>query len=157
MNMFSKMKQIRLRSVLGLVLAVVATCLVGCGGSDVSQPTTYSGEQIAQIEIFAPRVTELRDRFPELENYIQNKKWVDISSFIHGPMGELRARLDRVAMRLLPQDAEQAKFYAEEIAKHLEKLDAAAEDYNQIEAGKQYREALDDFDAFVSLIPDQAA
>ena len=136
---------------------MVATCLVGCGGADMSQPTTYSGDQIAQIEIYAPRVTELRDRFPELENYIQNKDWVNISSFIHGPMGELRARLGRVTSRLLPQDAEQAKYYAEEIAKHLEKLDAAAEEYDQIEAGKQYREALDDFDAFVSLIPSQIA
>jgi len=25
----------------------------------------HSGGQIAQIEIFAPRVTELRDRFPQ--------------------------------------------------------------------------------------------
>jgi len=155
MNMFSKIKRFRFRSVMGLLLAVMATCLVGCGGANVSQPTTYSGEQIAQIEIFSPRVTELRDRFPELEDYIQNKDWVNISSFIHGPMGELRARLDRVAVRLLPRDAEQAKYYAEEIGKHLEKLDGAAKDYNQIEAGKQYREALDDFDAFVSLIPDQ--
>lgn len=157
MTIFSKIKRFRFRSVIGLLLAVIATGLVGCGGSNVSQPTTYSGEQIAQIEIYAPRVTELRDRFPELENYIQYKDWVNISSFIHGPMGELRARLGRVAARLLPQDAEQARYYAEEIAKHLEKLDAAAEDYNQIEAGKQYREALDDFDAFISLIPSQMA
>jgi len=60
-----------------------------------------------------------------------------------------------LAVRLLPRDAEQAKYYAEVIGKHLEKLDGAAKDYNQIEAGKQYREALDDFDAFISLIPDQ--
>ncbi len=151
--MFSKIKWFRLRPIVSVVLAIVATCIVGCGGAEVSQPTTYSGEQIAQLEIFAPRVTELRDRFPELEDYIQNKDWVDISSFIHGPMGELRVRLDRVAVRLLPQDVEQAKYYAEEIGTHLEKLDAAAEAYNQIEAGKQYREALDDFNAFVELIP----
>jgi photosystem II protein PsbQ len=152
--MFNKMKWFRLRPILSVVLAVVATCIVGCGGAEVAQPTTYSGEQIAQLEIFAPRVTDLRDRFPELEDYIQNKDWVDISSFIHGPMGELRVGLERVAVRLLPQDAEQAKYYAEEIGTHLERLDAAADDYNQIEAGKQYREALDDFNAFVGLIPD---
>lgn len=151
--MFSKIKWFRLRPIISVVLAVVATCIVGCGGAEVSQPTTYSGEQIAQLEIFAPRVTELRDLFPELEDYIQNKDWVEIDSFIHGPMGELRVRLDRVAVRLLPQDAEQAQYYAEEIGTHLEKLDAAAEAYNQIEAGKQYREALDDFNAFVELIP----
>ncbi|WP_204138576.1 photosystem II protein PsbQ [Halomicronema sp. CCY15110] len=152
--MFSKIKWFRLRPILSVVLAVVATCLVGCGGADVAQPTTYSSEQIAQLEIFAPRVTDLRDRFPELEDYIQNKNWVDISAFIHGPMGELRVGLERVAVRLLPQDEKQAKYYAEEIGTHLEKLDAAAEEYNQIEAGKQYREVLDDFNAFVELIPD---
>ncbi|NEQ45324.1 MAG: photosystem II protein PsbQ [Leptolyngbya sp. SIOISBB] len=149
------MKWPRLRSVLGLVLAVVATCLVGCGGAQVTQPTTYSAEQIAQLEIFAPRVTELRDRFPELEDYIQSKDWVNISSFIHGPMGELRVGLDRVAVRLLPQDAEQAQYYADEIGAHLEKLDAAAADYNQIAAGREYREVLDDFDTFIGLIPDE--
>jgi photosystem II protein PsbQ len=154
--MFSKIKWFRFRPIISVVLAIVATCIVGCGGAEVSPPTTYSGEQMAQLEIFAPRVTELRDRFPELEDYIQNKKWRDISSFIHGPMGELRVRLERVAERLLPQDAEQAKYYAEEIGTHLEKLDAAAAEYNQIEAGKQYREALDDFNAFVELIPDLA-
>ena len=154
--MFNKMQWPRWRSVISLFLAVMATCLVGCGRANVAQPTTYSAEQIAQLEIFAPRVTELRDRFPELEDYIQKKDWVDISSFIHGPMGELRVRLERVAARLLPQAAEQAKYYAEEIGTHLEKLDAAATDYNQIVAGKEYREALDDLDAFIALIPDEA-
>lgn len=155
MNIFSKMKWPRLRSVLGLVLAVVATCLVGCGGAQVTQPTTYSAEQIAQLAIFAPRVTELRDRFPELEDYIQSKDWVDISAFIHGPMGELRVGLDRVTVRLLPQDAKQAQSYADEIGNHLEKLDAAAAEYNQIVAGREYRAVLDDFDAFIGLIPNE--
>lgn len=149
------MARFRFRTALSFVLAAISVLIVSCGGSNVSQPTTYSGEQIAQIEIYAPRVIELRDRFPELENYIQNKDWVNISSFIHGPMGELRARLGRVSARLLPQDAKQAKALADELAVHLERLDAAAQEYDQIEAAKQYREALDDFDTFISLIPDQ--
>ncbi len=157
MKMFSTMKWPRWRAVLSLVLAVIATGIIGCGGAEVTQPTTYSAEQIAQLEIFAPRVIELRDRFPELEDYIQSKDWVDISSFIHGPMGELRVGLDRVAVRLLPQDAEQAQYYADEIGTHLEKLDAAAAEYNQIAAGREYRAVLDDFDAFIGLIPKEAA
>ncbi|MDB9526612.1 photosystem II protein PsbQ [Oscillatoria sp. CS-180] len=147
------MGRFRFRSLLGWALAAIAVCIVGCGGADVSQPTTYSNEQLAQIEIYAPRVVELRDRFPELEDYIQNKDWVDINSFIHGPLGELRARLGRVTSRLLLQDAEKAKVLADDIGNHLERLDAAAEKYNQIEAASQYRQALDDFDAFISLIP----
>jgi photosystem II protein PsbQ len=147
----------KLRSLLGLLLAAIAIFVVGCGGGNVAPPTTYSADQIAQIQIYAPRVTELRDRFPELEGYIQTKDWVNIRSFIHGPMGELRARLGRVAARLLPQQAAQAKALADDLAVHLERLDAAAADFNQIEAGKQYRLALDDFDAFLDLVPAEAA
>ncbi|MEL6397552.1 MAG: photosystem II protein PsbQ [Cyanobacteria bacterium J06607_6] len=148
------MKRFRFRSLLGLLFAVVLVGLMGCGGSNVAVPTTYSSEQIAQLDIYTPRVAELRDRFPELEGYLQSKDWVNISAFIHGPMGELRANLGRVTARLLPADAEQAQFYAAEIGTHLEKLDAAAAEYNQIEAAKQYREALDDFDAFLALVPE---
>lgn len=144
----------RLRSLLGLLLAAITVFVVGCGGANLSQPTTYTADQVAEIEIYSPRVTELRDRFPELEDYIRTKDWVNIRSFIHGPMGELRARLGRVAARLLPQDAKQARVLADDLAVHLERLDAAAEDFNQTLAGQEYRLALDDFDAFLSLIPD---
>ncbi|MEM6836763.1 MAG: photosystem II protein PsbQ [Cyanobacteria bacterium P01_C01_bin.120] len=157
MKIFGFIKQLRWRSLTGVILALVATCLVGCGGAQVSGPATYTNEQLAQIEILAPRATELRVLFPELEEFIQNKDWVNISSFIHGPLGELRVRLNRLAIRLSPPDTKQAKYYAEEVAKHLEKLDAAAGAYNQVEAGNQYRQALDDLDAFIALIPGQTA
>lgn len=143
------------RSRLGCILAAIALLIVGCGGAQVSQPTTYTPDQLAEIQIYAPRVTELRDRFPELENYIQRKDWVDISSFIHGPMGELRTSLGRVASRLLPADEAKAKEIAEDLGLRLERLDAAAAGYDQIESGKQYRLALDDFEEFLSLIPGQ--
>ncbi|NER84598.1 MAG: photosystem II protein PsbQ [Leptolyngbya sp. SIO1D8] len=144
----------RYRSVLGFVLAAITVFVVGCGGANISQPNTYTPDKLAEIQIYSPRVTELRNRFPELEDYIQKKDWVNIRSFIHGPMGELRARLGRVAVRLLPQDAEQAKVLADNLATHLERLDSAAESYDQIQSGKEYRLALDDFDAFLSLVPE---
>lgn len=143
----------RFRSFLGFLLAVLAVCIVGCGGAKVSQPTTYTPEQMAQVETYSSAVLELRDRFPELEQYIQTKDWVDISTFIHGPMGELRVKLGRLAARLLPQDAKQAKALAEDLGNRLERLDAAASEYNQIEAASQYRKALDDFDEFLALVP----
>jgi photosystem II protein PsbQ len=143
----------RYRSILGILLAAIATFLVSCGGPAVTKVPTYTPTMLEQIQTLTPRVTGLRDRFPELESYIQNKSWVDIRSFIHGPMGELRLRLGRVANQLLPNDASQAKALIDNLALHLERLDAAAADYNQVEAGKQYRLALDDFDAFFELVP----
>ncbi len=147
----------RFRSLLSLTLAAIAVFVIGCSSASVSQPTTYSAEKVAELQVYTPAVTQLRDRFPELETYIQNKDWVNIRSFIHGPMGELRARLGRVAVRLLPKDAAAAKDLADDLAVHLEKLDAAAADFNQVEAGTEYRKALDAFDAFLSLLPEGAA
>ncbi|MEO1095668.1 MAG: photosystem II protein PsbQ [Cyanobacteria bacterium J06638_28] len=144
----------RFRSLLSFVLAAIAVLIVGCGGANVAQPTTYTVDKIAEVQVYAPSVLELREQFPELEDYVRNKNWVDIRTFIHGPMGELRIKLARLAARLLPSDKAQAKALAEDLASHLERLDVAAEEFNQIEAAKEYRLALDDFDAFVSLIPE---
>lgn len=143
----------RFRSLLSFVLAAIAVFVVGCGGGNVAQPKTYTPEQIADVQVYAPSVLELREQFPMLEDYIRNKSWFDIRTFIHGPMGELRVKLGRLTARLLPSDKAQAQALADDLANHLQRLDVAAEEFNLIEAAKQYRLALDDFDAFVSLIP----
>jgi photosystem II protein PsbQ len=143
----------RFRPLLGILLAIVATCLVACGGPASKQPTTYTPEIMQQVELYSPGVAELRTRFPELEQYIQAKDWVDVKSFIHGPMGELRTRVNRLAATLLPKDQPKAKELAQELYVHLERLDEAATEGQQVIAGQEYRNALDDFDSFLSLVP----
>lgn len=146
----------RYRSILGILLAAIATFLVSCGGPSTPETTTYTPEQIEQIQTFTPAVEQMRSRFPELEEYIRQKDWVNVKSFIHGPMGDLRMRLGQLAARLLPPDQKQAKSLADDLFNRLERLDEAAENYNQIEAGRQYRQALDDFDAFLELVPSES-
>jgi len=143
----------RIRPLLGVVLAVIAPCLVACGGPAAKVPTTYTPEVLQQVELYTPGVAELRDRFPELESYIQDQDWVDVQSFIHGPMGELRTRVNRLAATLLPKDQPQAQALAKELYGHLERLDEAAANGQQVIAGQEYRNALDDFDSFLSLVP----
>ena len=144
----------RFRPFLGLLLAVIAAGLVACGGGPASKaPTTYTPAVLQQVELYSPGVATLRDRFPELESYIQNQDWVNVQSFIHGPMGELRARGNRLAATLLPQDKSQAQALAQELYAHLERLDEAATNRQQVIAGQEYRNALDDFDSFLSLVP----
>ncbi|TVP67833.1 MAG: photosystem II protein PsbQ [Leptolyngbya sp. LCM1.Bin17] len=143
----------RIRPLLGVVLAVIATCLVACGGPAAKVPTTYTPEVLQQVELYTPGVAELRDRFPELESYIQDQDWVDVQSFIHGPMGELRTRVTRLAATLLPKDQPQAQALAKELYGHLERLDEAAANGQQVIAGQEYRNALDDFDSFLRLVP----
>ncbi|MEP0948480.1 MULTISPECIES: photosystem II protein PsbQ [Cyanophyceae] len=143
----------RFRPLLGILLAVVASCLVACGGPAAKIPTTYTPELLQQVELYTPAVAELRDRFPELQGYIQQKDWVNVQSFIHGPMGEMRMRVNRLAGTLLTKDKPQAQSLAKEIYTHLERLDEAAANNQQVIAGQEYRNALDDFDAFLSLVP----
>ncbi len=143
----------RFRPLLGILLAVVASCLVACGGPAAKIPTTYTPEILQQVELYTPAVAELRDRFPELQGYIQQKDWVNVQSFIHGPMGEMRTRVNRLAGTLLTKDKPQAQSLAKEIYTHLERLDEAAASNQQVIAGQEYRNALDDFDSFLSLVP----
>ncbi|MGF1570429.1 MAG: photosystem II protein PsbQ [Nodosilinea sp.] len=143
----------RFRPILGILLAFLATWLVACGGPAAKQPTTYTPALLEQVELYSPAVATLRDRFPELEEYIRQQDWVDVQSFIHGPMGELRTRVNRLAATLLTQDQPQAKALAKELYVHLERLDEAAASGQQVIAGQEYRNALDDFDGFLNLIP----
>lgn len=143
----------RFRPFLGVILVVIATFVIGCGGPPQETPKIYTPEVLKQVQIYTPSVTALRQRFPELEEYIQEKDWVDVQSFIHGPMGELRARVNRLAATLLPRDQEQAEALASELYIHLERLDNAAQENNQVIAGQEYRAALDSFDAFLDLVP----
>jgi photosystem II protein PsbQ len=143
----------RFRPLLGIVLAIAATCLVACGGPAAKIPTTYTPAILQQVELYTPAVAALRDRFPELEGYIQTKDWGNVQSFIHGPMGEMRTRVNRLANSLLTKDKPQAQAIAQELYTHLERLDEAAATNQQVIAGQEYRNALDDFDSFLSLVP----
>ncbi|MBU6228372.1 MAG: photosystem II protein PsbQ [Cyanobacteria bacterium REEB459] len=138
---------------MAIVVAVLATCLIACGGPTVKAPPTYTPEILQRVELYRGGVESLRDRFPELQGYIQKQDWVNVQSFIHGPMGELRARVNRLAASLLVRDQPQAEALAKEIYSHLERLDEAATNGQQVLAGQEYRNALDDFDSFLSLIP----
>ncbi|MBE9111088.1 photosystem II protein PsbQ [Nodosilinea sp. LEGE 07298] len=138
---------------MGILLAIVATCLIACGGPATKIPTTYTPEILQQVELYTPGVATLRDRFPELEGYIQDQDWRNVQSFIHGPMGELRTRVNRLAATLLTKDQPQAESLAKELYGHLERLDEAAVNGQQVVAGQEYRNALDDFDAFLNLVP----
>lgn len=141
-----------LRSLTGLLLAAIAVLVIGCSAPDV-KVTTYTPEQLGGINTYATSVLALRDRMPELETYIDQKDWVDVQYFIHGPLGELRVRLDRLARQLLPDTQDEAKILAKDLYKHLVKIDEAADTRDTSLASSQYYEALSDFDAYLDLLP----
>ncbi len=145
----------RYRSLLSLILVIVATFLVSCGSPTVATaPQTYTVAQIEQIQRYVPEIVALRDRTSrELQRSIQRRDWIDVSNFIHGPLGELRLEMINVSRKLLPKDQERASQLSRDFFDNLVKIDQAAKDGQYQRAALNYREALADVDAFLQLVP----
>lgn len=150
------MIKIRYQSILAVILAMVTAFLVSCSSPTATKPPTYTPEKIAQIQRFAPSITALRDKMSILETDIQNRDWVDVGSFIHGPLGELRQKMAYITRELLPNDQKTAKAATKDLFARLEDIDVASSSGNYQQALENYREALSDFDQFLQLIPAQA-
>jgi len=106
------MLKVRFRSILALMLALVATFTISCSSATTAATKTapkYTPAQIEQIQQYVPALEEFRDRMSELQTMIQQRRWVDVGTFIHGPLGELRLSMNRVAANLSPQDKEAAR------------------------------------------------
>ena len=147
------MIRIHYRSILAVILAMVTTFLVSCSSPTATKPPTYSPEKMAQIQKFATTVTELREQMPILGNDIQKRDWTEVGSFIHGPFGELRQKMSYITRELLPKEQPVAREAAKDLFIHLENIDAASSSNNYQKAIDNYRAALQDFDAFLQLIP----
>ncbi len=143
----------RLRSLLSLVLVLVATVLVSCSSPQVEIPTTYSPEKIAQLQVYATPIAEARERMETLQGLIADQNWVDTQTYIHGPLGQLRQEMLGLSRSLLPKDQDKAAALAKEVFGDLERLDAAAKDKISSQAQIQFQEAIADFDNFLDLIP----
>ena len=141
------------RSILALALAFVTAFLVSCSSPNSTKTQTYSSTQIEQIQTYASGITKIRSRMPELATLIENREWINVRNFIHGPLGELRVRMGNLARNLLPNAQAQARQSAQDIFTHLEEIDEAAQNNDYRQAIRNYAEAIKDFDAFFQLVP----
>lgn len=144
---------LRLRSFISLILVLVTTFLVSCSSPQVVIPTTYSPEKIAELQVYIQPIEEARQKLEVLKGLISDQNWVDTRTWIHGPLGKLRQEMLGLSRSLLPKDQKEATRLAREVFGHLERLDAAAQDRSLSAAGVQYASSLQDFDAFLKLIP----
>lgn len=145
------------RSMMAVFLAAIATLLVSCGGGQVSAPQTYSADQIAQIAVYAGRIQTSKDRLPELAGYIRDENWANIDNFIHGPLGELRERMNRLAFQLLPNDKADALALSEEISDDLEDMSAAVGAFDSNRTNRAYIRFAKDLSTFLNLVPTEAS
>ena len=146
---------VRYRSILSLILALVATFLVSCGSpTDAKVPQTYTTAQVEQIQEYVPSILALRDRMKEIPSMIQRRDWIDLSDFIHGPLGELRLKMTYVTRNLLPKDQEGARETTRKLFDDLVKIYQAAEQSDPKKALLNYQDALKDLDAFLKYVPE---
>lgn len=144
----------RYRSIITFVLMLLTVFVINCTSvAAATKAPTYSPDQIEQIQRTASDVKALRSRMQELATLIQNRKWNDVKSFIHGPYGELRAKMLGLSRSLLPDADKQAREAAKAVFGHLVRIDQAADEGNYPLAIRNYSEAIKDFDAFFQLLP----
>lgn len=144
----------RQRSILSLILVLVASFLISCSSPTVAKvPETYSPEQIQRIQAYLPKIVDVRDRAPELADLIQKRDWIFVGNFIHGPMAELRLAMNYVTSNLLSKDQPTGRKLTRELFDDLVKIDKAAADGSYQQATSYYKAALEDIDAFLQLVP----
>ena len=145
-----------IRSIFPLILVLVTTLLVSCGSPAVTVPSTYSAEQIEEIQTFLTPVQQFRERIEELETLIDKEDWVDVDNLIHGPLGDLRRDLRYLGDSLLPQEQKQVKKLSKELFVDIERINEAAKEQNYRKAVEQYNLTIQDFDNLLNLVPSSA-
>ena len=143
------------RPILSIMLVLVTTLLVSCSSPNKAKiPTVYSPEKIAQLQPFRAPIGEAREEMEKtLKDLIQTENWVDTRTFIHGPLGGLRQDMAIVSKKLLQKDQKLARDLARELFSDFDRIDEAAKDRNQIAAASAYGRAIQDFDAYLDLVP----
>jgi photosystem II protein PsbQ len=140
------------RSLLALVFAFVTVFLVSCSAPVEVAAPAYNPTQLEQVTRYQEILQGFRDRFPELAVAISKKDWVDVGTFIHGPLGELRQKTGYVIRNIInPSEAAKAKEIADQLFDSLEAIDKAAAENKQTVAVKKYNESIAAFDKFLEL------
>jgi photosystem II protein PsbQ len=147
----------RYRAILSVLFAAIAVFLVSCSApTQTAKGPIYTPEQIAQIQIYVADVQEMRDRLLAIPPLVQQRKWVDVQSFIHGPLGEMRIRMTRLARSLEPKVQKNALQAAKDVFEHLILIDEATQTGDDRKALLNYNLALQDFDTFLKYVPGEA-
>lgn len=146
----------RYRSILVLLLAMVMTLVVSCSSPTAKAPSTYTNEQITQIQRIASTLSALRGTMPVLEGKINKQNWTDVRAYIHGPLGDLRRELSYLTSQFLPQDKKVALAASKDLSSRLQNIDTAAVAGNYQKAIENYRAAVKDLDEVLQLIPKES-
>ncbi|MEM1393907.1 MAG: photosystem II protein PsbQ [Cyanobacteria bacterium P01_D01_bin.116] len=144
----------RLRPVFSLILVSLATLLISCGGPNVAvAPPSYTQSQIQKIQEYVPEIVAVQERGSQLQKLIQNQDWIDVGTFIHGPMAEARLNMNFIISNLVPEQQKEARKIVRDTFNNLVKIDQAADERNSQKALAAYNATFSDISKFLDLIP----
>ncbi len=154
MERFRSLTRSLMRSMMSICLVAIATLLVSCSsGGKAAVPVTYTDAQLSQISIYAGRIQSSKDRLPELADYIRTKNWVNVDNFIHGPLGNLRESMNRLAFQLLPEDKAALLAAADKISVDLENMSSAVGTYDFNATNNAYAKFASDLSVLLNSVP----
>ncbi len=144
---------LRWRSIVSVVLTLVAVMLVGCSGP-VPEAVLPSVDpaKLEQIQSYVSKVEAFRERFDQLPALIAERNWSDTDSLIHGPLGDLRQTVNYLAHQLSPPQAMQLRDLSKNLFKELVKLDLAATTDDQAAVLSAFGRARQNFDQILVLL-----
>ncbi|GAB4213402.1 MAG: hypothetical protein OHK0012_09470 [Synechococcales cyanobacterium] len=78
----------------------------------------------------SPVVAKIQSEVNTLQDLVDNQEWVNVRSYIHGPMGMIRKELAGLARDAASAQRPQVLQANRQVLNNLEKIDAAAEDFD---------------------------
>ncbi|MGQ9837899.1 MAG: photosystem II protein PsbQ [Cyanobacteriota bacterium] len=106
-----------------------------------------------QAAVMPPQVQELEQHVTKLQSLVDAEDWLEIRSYIRGPMGLTRKNLTGLAVTLPKEQKQEVIRLTRELGQSLEKLDLAAKAYDQpqVEAAQaKVKKALGELEAIFS-------
>lgn len=143
-----------LRSIFSLLLVLLATLLVACGGPvAVTPPPTYTQFQLERIQEYKTAVLSGQKRLQTMASLIQAGNAQEVAAIAGGPLGETLRDMKNLNRNLLPSEQSAAKATTRALFDHLVEIEQALLIKNTNAANRAFTAAQADFETYLNLIP----
>ena len=108
--------------------------------------TLWTGLQVSAKADVPSQVTKLQSQVEILQDLVKGEEWLEIRSFIHGPMGQVRRQLFFISQKLPKSMQASLEDEIEAVSETLNVMDEAAENYSKnrlIKAQQELAQAVE--------------
>ncbi|MGK7910506.1 MAG: hypothetical protein AB4050_03340 [Synechococcus sp.] len=108
--------------------------------------TLWTGVQASAHAEVPSQVTKLQSQVETLQKYVEGREWLEIRSFIHGPMGQVRRQLFFISQKLPKSMQASLEDEIEAVSANLNIMDEAAGNYSEnrlVKAQKELAQAVE--------------